>query len=97
MHRKHTLHTRHKHHHELFQKLKKSVHMLYTHLPYHNDSIIVKTDAHRKTHEERKQEGKRRKTSLTIYLPLTLLQGLKRVTQSLHVRGCWRLNINFIF
>ena len=30
--------------------------MLYTHLPYHNDSIIVKTDAHRKTHEERKQE-----------------------------------------
>ena len=30
--------------------------MLYTHLPYHYDSIIVKTDAHRKTHEERKQE-----------------------------------------
>ena len=30
--------------------------MLYSHLPYHNDSIIVKTDAHRKTHEERKQE-----------------------------------------
>ena len=30
--------------------------MLYGHLPYHNDSIIVKTDAHRKTHEERKQE-----------------------------------------
>ena len=29
--------------------------VLYTHLPYHNDSII-KTDAHRKTHEERKQE-----------------------------------------
>ena len=29
---------------------------IYTHLPYHNDSIIVKTDAHRKTHEERKQE-----------------------------------------
>ena len=25
-------------------------------MPYHNDSIIVKTDAHRKTHEERKQE-----------------------------------------
>ena len=71
--------------------------MLYTHLPYHNDSIIVKTDTHRKTHEERKQEGKRRKTSLTIYLPLTLLQGLKRVTQNLHVRGCWRLNIKFIF
>ena len=30
--------------------------VLYTHLPYHNDSIIVKTDTHRKTHEERTQE-----------------------------------------
>ena len=47
--------------------------VLYTHLPYHNDSIIVKTDAHRKTHEERKQEGKGRKTSLTtFYLSLYL-------------------------
>ena len=46
--------------------------MLYTHLPYHNDSIIVKTDTHRKTHEERKQEGRHRKTFLQIYLLLTL-------------------------
>ena len=30
--------------------------VLYTHLPYHNDSIIIKTDAHRKRHEET-QEG----------------------------------------
>ena len=71
--------------------------VLYTHFPYHNDSIIVKTDAHRKTHEERKQEGKRRKTSSTIFLPLTLLQGSKGLFWGLHVRGCWRPNINFIF
>ena len=66
------------------EKLK--VHMLYTHLPYHNDSIIVKIDA-----------GRRMKTSLQTYLPLTLLQGFERVVQGLHVRGCWRPNINFIF
>ena len=30
-------------------------------------------------------------------LPLTLLQGFERVVQGLHVRGCWRPNINFIF
>ena len=71
--------------------------LLYTHLPYHNDSIIIKTDAHRKMHEERKQEGRRRKTSLQLYLPLTLLQGFERVVQGLHVRGCLRPNINFIF
>ena len=39
---------------------------IYTHLPYHNDSII-ETDARRK-----RQGGRRRKTSLTIFLPLTL-------------------------
>ena len=32
-----------------------------------------------------------------IFLPLTLLQGFERVVQGLHVRGCWRPNINFIF
>ena len=71
--------------------------LLYTHLPYHNDSIIVKTDAHRKMHEERKQEGRRKKTSLEKYSPLTLLQGFERVVQGLHVRGYWRPNMNFIF
>ena len=71
--------------------------MLYTHLPYHNDSIIGKTNTHRKTHEERKQEGRHRKNSLQIYLPLTLLQGFERVVQGLHVRGCWRLNITSYF
>ena len=64
---------------------------IYTHLPYHNDSII-ETDARRK-----RQEGRHRKTSLTIFFPLALLQGFERVVQGLHVRGCWRPNINFIF
>ena len=48
----------------------------------HNDK-----DARRKTHEERKQEGRRRKTSLQLYLPLTLLQGFERLFKGLHVRG----------
>ena len=43
------------------------------------------------------QEGRRMKTSLATYLPLTLLQGFERVVEGLHVRGCWRPNINFIF
>ena len=63
-------------------------------------------DASRKTQEEdtgRNDAGMKdawkndRKTSLTIFLPLTLLQGFERVVEGLHVRGCWRLNINFIF
>ena len=37
------------------------------------------------------------KTSLQLYLPLSLLQGFERVVQSFHVRGCWKPNINFIF
>ena len=59
-----------------------------------NDSII-------KTHAERRkrktQEGKRMKTSLQKYSPLTLLQGSERVVEGLHVRGCRRPNVNFIF
>ena len=43
------------------------------------------------------QEGRPKKTSLEKYLPLTLLQGFERVVEGLHVRGCWRPNINFIF
>ena len=46
--------------------------MLYTHLPYHNDSIIVKTDAHRKTHEERAHEERRRRKLLYKYIYLSL-------------------------
>ena len=61
--------------------------LLYSHLQHHNDTTIIKTDAHRKTHED----------FFNNILPLTLLQGFKRVVQGLHVRGCWRPNINFIF
>ena len=53
----------------------------------HNDAI--NKDARRKT-----QEGRRRKTSLQKYIPLTLLQGFERVVQGLHVSGSWRSNIN---
>ena len=57
----------------------------------HNDTT-TKTDAWRIT-----QEGRHSNTSLTTFLPLTLLQGFERVVQGLQVRGCWRPNINFIF
>ena len=40
---------------------------------------------------------RRRKTSLTKYLPLTLLQGFERVVQGLRVRVNWRPNITEIF
>ena len=43
------------------------------------------------------QEGRHKKTSLQLYSPLILLQGFERVVEGLHVRGCWRPNINFIF
>ena len=55
--------------------------VLYSHVPYHNDTII-KTEAGRKT-------------SLTIYVPLTLLQGFEKVVQGLNVRGSRRPNRNF--
>ena len=47
------------------------------------------------SHLHHHSASQRRKTSLTTYLPLTLLQGFERVVQGLHVR--WRPNINFIF
>ena len=53
---------------------------------------IIHSDTTIKTQEER-----HRKTSLQKYSPLSLLQGFERVVQGLHVRGCWRPNINFIF
>ena len=40
---------------------------------------------------------RRRKTSLTKYLPLTLFPRAQRVTQSLRARGSWRPNITEIF
>ena len=52
--------------------------MLYGHLPYHNDSIIVKTDARRKTHEERKQED-----FFTIIFTSHFIARVRK--------GCWRV------
>ena len=49
----------------------------------------------RRTNKRRTQRDARR--FLYNILPLTLLQGFERVVQGLHVRGCWRPNINFIF
>ena len=72
--------------------------MLYSHVPYHSDSIIVKTDARRKIDAWRiVQEWRTHEDFFTNILPLTLLQGFERVVEGLHVRGCWRPNINFIF
>ena len=52
--------------------------LLYSHVPYPNDTI----------------NKQRRKTSLTKYIPLTLLQGFEKVIQGLRVRGSWRPNRN---
>ena len=52
-----------------------NVKVLYSHVPYHNDSIIVKK---RRMKKGRRNEGCI-KTSFQIYLPLTLLQGFERV------------------
>ena len=43
--------------------------------------------------QRRNDEG-RAKTSLTKYVPLTLLQGFEKVIQGLRVRGSWRPNRN---
>ena len=67
----------------------------------HTDAMI--TDARRKTQWQRRNDkqkqdkDRRRKTSLTKYLPLTLFVSFERVVQSLHVRGSWRPNITEIF
>ncbi len=57
----------------------------------------IHTDAinNRRSYKRRNDKDRRRKTSLTKYLPLTLLQGFERVVQGLRVRGCWRPNRNF--
>ena len=75
------------------------IYLLYTHIInmliytytyiYWMHTDVINKDAVTKT-----QEGRRRKTSLQKYIPLTLLQGFERVVQGLHVRGSWRSNIN---
>ena len=58
----------------------------------HSDTTIKThagiNDAWRKTQED---------FFTIISTSLSLLQGFERVVQGLHVRGCWRANINFIF
>ena len=69
--------------------------MLYSHLHHHSASQrhnIKDRRMNKRRIEERKQED-----FFNNILPLTLLQGFERVVQGLHVRGCWRPNINFIF
>ena len=70
--------------------------MLYTHLLIHAEIYIYILDTYRRN-DNRRSNKRRKKTSLEKYSPLTLLQGFERVVQGLHVRGCWRPNINFIF
>ena len=41
--------------------------------------------------------NRRRKTSLTKCVPLTLLQGFEKIIQGLRVRGSWRSNRTVIF
>ena len=48
--------------------------MLYNHLQHHNDTIIK---------QDKDVVTRCKKTSLTIFLPLTLLQGFERVVQGL--------------
>ena len=69
----------------------------YTYICWIHTDAMTKTDAVINHAWRKTQEGRRKKTSLEKYLPFTLLQGFERVVQGLHVRGCWRPNINFIF
>ena len=65
---------------------------MYCHLLIHAEIHIYILDTYRRNDKDR-----RRKTSLTKYLPLPLLQGFERVVQGLRVRGNWRPNITEIF
>ena len=77
----------------------KGNHLLYSHLHHHSASQRHNIKDRRMNTRRmiKTQEGRHKKTSLEKYSPLTLLQGFNRVVQGLHLRGCWRPNINFIF
>ena len=68
--------------------------MLYSHLHHHSGS-------QRHNIKDRRMNKRRmiktQEDFFTNILPLTLLQGLKGLFKGLHVRGCWRPNVNFIF
>ena len=58
--------------------------LLYTHLPYHNDTIIKQTQGQRRKKKGRMNKDAGRKTHEDFFrnsLPLTLLQGFERVVQ----------------
>ena len=77
--------------------------VLYSHLHHHSAS------QRHNIKDRRRNEGRMIKTHegrhvkenagsfFTTYSPLTLLQGFERVVEGLHVRGCRRPNVNFIF
>ena len=71
------------------------IYMLYSHLhiymflQHHNDTII-------KTHDK-DAEGRRRMISLRTFYLSVYCKGSKGLLKLLHVRGCWRPKINFIF
>ena len=69
---------------------------MYTHLLIHAEIYIYMLDTYRRN-DNRHSNKWRRKDFFNNILPLPLLQGFERVVQGLHVRGCWRPNINFIF
>ena len=71
--------------------------MLYTHLQHHNDTIIKQTHAERRRKLIRRSNKRRGKTSLQIYLPLTLFVRFEKVVWGFTVRGSWRSNITAIF
>ncbi len=62
---------------------------MYCHLLIHAEIYIYILDTYRRNDKDR-----RRKTSLTKYLPLTLLQGFEKVIQGLRMRGSLRPNRN---
>ena len=68
--------------------------MLYTHLPYHNDSIIIKTDARRKIDAE--TNDARRLLYNYSYFSL-YCKGSKGLFKVCMWEGAERPNINFIF
>ena len=75
--------------------------VLYCHLRIHAEIYIYMLDTYRRNNNWRNDKdamiNRRRKTSLTKYLPLTLLQGFEKVVWGFTVRGSWRPNITEIF
>ena len=71
--------------------------MLYCHLLIHAEIYIYILDTYRRHELISRSNKRRRKTSLTKYIPLTLLQGFEKVVWGFTVRGSWRSNITAIF